>query len=238
MDLDTLSDPRDAGVEIPAAQAPTTTARRMQARPDRLVASAAALCFVLYPALRPASSETGLEGAAAFSSWQWTAAHVLGMVAFVGLAATVLLQAYRAPVATSLAGWSAGLVTVGVAAILPYYGAETFGLAAIGAATREASDATIVGLSEDVRNGVPALTMFGLGLAAIAIGGALIAVRSWRVDSSLARAASSVMALGLVTYLPQFFLPTGARVLHGAILGVGLVLWVWTRRPDTGGRSL
>ena len=38
--------------------------------------------FLLYPALRPFSDETSLEGAKAFASNRWLAAHMLAMVAF------------------------------------------------------------------------------------------------------------------------------------------------------------
>ena len=42
----------------------------------------AGVFFVLYPALRPFSDEVSLQGAAAFASPYWLAAHMLAMIAF------------------------------------------------------------------------------------------------------------------------------------------------------------
>ena len=54
--------------------------------PFRINLSAASLLiagvfFVLYPALRPFSDETSLQGAAAFGSPRWLMAHMLGVAA-------------------------------------------------------------------------------------------------------------------------------------------------------------
>lgn len=203
-------------------------ARPVPSTPDRLVATVAAICFVLYPALRPASSETGLEGAAAFAAWQWTASHLLGVLAFVALAALTLRQS--AASASRLAAWAAGVITLGVAAILPYYGAETFALAAIGANALETGDPAVMTLAEEVRGGGPALATFGAGLMALAVGGTLWALRSRRSDPPFAQLGTVLMALGLVTYLPQYYLPGGARIAHGALLAAGLLWWAWSRR--------
>ena len=43
----------------------------------------AGILFVAYPALRPFSSETGLEGAQAFASTNWIIAHSLAMAGFI-----------------------------------------------------------------------------------------------------------------------------------------------------------
>ena len=45
----------------------------------------AGIFFVLYPALRPFSDEVSLQGATAFASPYWLAAHMLAMVAFTFL---------------------------------------------------------------------------------------------------------------------------------------------------------
>ncbi|VVB90189.1 Uncharacterised protein [uncultured archaeon] len=39
--------------------------------------------FVLYPAIRPFSDESSLEGARAFASFSWVLAHSLAMMAFI-----------------------------------------------------------------------------------------------------------------------------------------------------------
>ena len=59
----------------------STTAFRV-----RLGAGALAIAgalFVVYPALRPFSDETSLQGAAAFASTAWIVAHMLAMVGFI-----------------------------------------------------------------------------------------------------------------------------------------------------------
>ena len=61
----------------------------------------AGVLFVAYPALRPFSSETGLEGAQAFASTNWIIAHSLAMAGFI-LLGLGLLGVLRAP------PWDAG----------------------------------------------------------------------------------------------------------------------------------
>lgn len=63
--------------------------------PYRVRAAAVALAvagilFVLYPALRPYTDETTLDGARAFTSTAWVASHVMGMLGFIGLAIGLL----------------------------------------------------------------------------------------------------------------------------------------------------
>jgi hypothetical protein len=50
----------------------------------------AGILFVLYPAIRPFSDETGLQGAAAFASNAWIVAHVVAMLGFILLSLGVL----------------------------------------------------------------------------------------------------------------------------------------------------
>jgi hypothetical protein len=47
--------------------------------------AAAGLLFVLYPAIRPFSDETSLQGAQAFASPAWTLAHTFAVLGFIGL---------------------------------------------------------------------------------------------------------------------------------------------------------
>jgi hypothetical protein len=46
----------------------------------------AGVVFVLYPAIRPFSSEVGMDGARAFASSSWIVAHSLGILGFVFVA--------------------------------------------------------------------------------------------------------------------------------------------------------
>ena len=90
--------------------------------------------FVLYPAIRPFSDESSLQGAVAFASFSWVLAHSLAMVAFVLLALGLLVLYIRLQKTTveNRAIQALVLSWIGIGLTLPYYGAETFGLHAIG----------------------------------------------------------------------------------------------------------
>jgi len=90
--------------------------------------------FVLYPAIRPFSDESSLQGAEAFASFSWVLAHSLAMVAFVLLALGLLGLYIRLQETTVERRAIQALVLswIGVGLTLSYYGAETFGLHTIG----------------------------------------------------------------------------------------------------------
>lgn len=173
----------------------------------------AGVLFVVYPVLRPYSPEAGFAGARAFGSDRWVLAHLCGMVAFGCLAAaTCSLTAQRLPRVSAL---------LGVGLILPYYGAEAFGLHALGRAALDRSEASLTGVSDTVRNNPVALTMFGAGWIVLAIAGVALARLLWMRD---ARTGAVLVGAGMVLYLPQFFGPSWLRIVHGVLLGVGLVI--------------
>lgn len=194
------------------AEAGRVQTRLPSAVPATTLLAVAAVLFILYPALRPYSSESGLEGATAFGSTRWVLAHVCGMVAFGSLAAA-------ADLLTSARLVRVGLL-LGVGLILPYYGAEAFGLHAIGQAALTHGTDDMAGVVDAVRNNPAALTMFGAGLIVLAIAGAALARVLWSASS---RVGAALVGSGLVLYLPQFFGPPWVRVAHGALLGVGLL---------------
>ena len=117
--------------------------------PFRVRLSAVALAvsgvfFLLYPALRPFSDEVSLEGAAAFGSSNWLAAHMLAMVAFTLLPLGLygLYRFLRQTRAERLGFWAFVFAQVGVGLTLPFYGGEAYGLHAIGqAALQQQTDA-------------------------------------------------------------------------------------------------
>ena len=204
---------------MPLATAPAPPSAHRAARPvapsraATLAFAAAGALFVIYPALRPYSSETGLDGARAFASWQWTAAHLAGVLGFVLLAQTVgrLRLGRLGPVAVSL----------GATMVLPYYGAEVFGVGAVGRRAVDLGTPSLVGLVDDVRYGAPAVVLFAVGLGLLALGGAALGITLWRGG---ARVAGALLLIGLVAYLPQFYLPPTLRIAHGVVLGLGLAL--------------
>jgi len=53
---------------------------------DALSMALAGILFVLYPAVRPFSDETSLQGAQAFASTAWILAHTLAILGFILLA--------------------------------------------------------------------------------------------------------------------------------------------------------
>src|SRR5690625_4478328 len=121
----------------PVGRAPTTPPLRAGAL------ALAGLLFVAYPALRPYSDETTLAGAAAMDSTVWVVAHLLGVAAFVLLAAGLRgVTSSRAVLVC---------VTAGVALVLPYYGAETFGVEVIARRALADADPSLLVLVEEFR---------------------------------------------------------------------------------------
>src|SRR5699024_3627525 len=198
-------------------------------RSRRLGAAALAVAgalFIAYPALRPYSQESTLDGAAAMSSTAWVASHLFGIVAFVLVAfgVTRTVPPGRPGCIATVAAW------LGTVLVLPYYGAETFGLQVIAQRALEDGDASLLTLAEDVRMGAVPVTMFGAGLLALAVAGVALAVAA-RADGGLSRLAGLLAGAGLALYLPQFFAGPALRIGHGVLLGAGLLLLaVATRR--------
>jgi len=185
------------------------------------------LLFVLYPAIRPFSSESGLPGAAAFGSTAWVVAHSLAIVAFI-LLALGLLGVYLALQQTAVEAPMLVAVVVswiGVGLTLPFYGAEVFGLHAIGQAALKKNDAGLVGLASDVR-GEPGIWFIVIGLLLLAVGITVFAVAAWR-SRVLTRWIGVPLAVGFALYLPQFTTAQPVRVAHGLLIAVGCWLVAW-----------
>jgi hypothetical protein len=198
--------------------------------PARAPLSAGALAvagifFVLYPALRPFSDEVSLQGAAAFASAQWLAAHMLAMVAFT-LLPPGLLGLYgvlQETAAERLGYWALVTSMLGVGLTLPFYGGEAYGLHAIGQAALQAQSADLVGLAAIVRAGA-GLDMFLVGLLLLAIAAILAAVAIWR-SGTYSKWSGVPFAAGLALYIPQFFGNQPIRVAHGLLVAIGC-LWI------------
>ncbi len=200
----------------------------MSRLPGVIALAASGVFFALFPILRPYSPETGLAGAETFASTPWLIAHLAGMAGFVLLVAGV--SALRGSLRVN------HLITaLGVALVLPYFGAETFGLQALGVHGAQIGDPALIDqIAEQTRYAPVPMVTFGLGLVLVAVSGVLIAVRQWRTP---ARLPALLTGIGLVTYLPQFFLPGPGRIAHGVVLAAGLIwLAVATERRDQVGR--
>ncbi len=183
------------------------------------------LFFVLYPALRPFSDETSLQGAAAFGSGYWLLAHMLAMVAFTFLALGLhgLYETIRKTGEERLGYWTFVFGLVGVGFTLPFYGGEAFGLHAIGQRALQEQSAALISLAGTVRSG-PGLDLFLLGLLLLAVAGILAAVTIWH-SGILQKWSGVPLALALVLYVPQFFGSQPIRVIHGLLLTIGCV-WI------------
>jgi hypothetical protein len=210
---------------------------RMRVRLGATALAVAGVLFVLYPAIRPYSDETSLEGAAAFASSAWIVAHVLAMLGFV-LVALGLLALYRTlrdTPAEGLAFLALIATWIGAGLTLPYYGAEAFGLHAIGQEAIRQQSATIMSLANDIRYG-PGIVMFGAGLVLLGLGAILAAVAVWR-SGELPRWSGILFGLAFALYIPQFFGSPAIRVIHGLLLAaacVWLAFVIWrSQEPRT-----
>jgi hypothetical protein len=169
----------------------------------------AGLFFLLYPVLRPWTDETTTAGALeAMGSGAWVVSHFLAILGFVLVTTALLGLRDLVGIVPVVVMW------VGAGLTLPYYGAEDFGLHA--AATEGTN---LLAVAEAVRYHPVAVTSFGVGLVALAVGAVLAAVAVWRVH----KYAAAVFAAGFVLFLPQFFTPAPVRIAHGVLMLVGLV---------------
>lgn len=190
------------------------------------------LVFAAYPLLRPYSDETTLDGAAAMSSGAWIAAHVCGMAALI-LLPMGLLGAWESVRGTSGAGTArAAALTclLGCGLALPYYGAETFGLHAIGTLAAQTSDRDVLELAELTRQGPVPMTMFVVALLLLAACGVLTAVALARSGGRAPRWAGVPFAAALVLFGPQFFAAPALRIAHGVLFAAGCVLLAYAFR--------
>src|SRR5262249_12908125 len=117
--------------------------------------------------------------------------------------------------------------------VVPYYGAEDFGLHAI--AGSAGSRADLLSLVHAVRYQPLAVTIFGTGLLLLAAAAIMAAIAVWR-SNVLPRASAILFATGMALFLPQFFSPATVRIAHGILLAAGSPplaahLWASAGRP-------
>ncbi|MDO5504604.1 MAG: hypothetical protein Q4G67_15700 [Actinomycetia bacterium] len=189
------------------------------------------LLMAAYLLLRPYGdfgSGTTMEAAEAFGSTAWIVSHLCGALALASVGRLALrLHDLFPGTLTAAARWS-GLV--GTVLVLPYYGAETFGLHAVGRAAVDGSTTTLE-LVDPIRNHPAALTTFGLGLLLLAVSG-IAAALAWqrRTGSSAAWPLGLLVAL----VLPQFYLPPAGRMAFGVLYAVAAAWWLLSLRRTTG----
>jgi hypothetical protein len=183
--------------------------------------------FVLYPVIRPFSDESSLEGAATFASYSWVLAHSLAMSAFI-LLSLGFLGLYIRLKETRVerhAMFALVLIWIGVGLTLPYYGAETFGLHAIGQEALRQNSPELLSLANSVR-WQEGIVFIGTGLLILATGTILFAVAIWK-SGSFPKWSGIPLAIGFALYLPQFGTPQEIRVTHGLLIMIGCILIAW-----------
>lgn len=205
--------------------------------PPRITAVAglavSGLAFAAYPLLRPYGPEAGTGFADDLASPLWLTAHVLGMVGF-----TALAFALRSLVATGTP-WQWGgrslrevetRMWLAIALLLPYYGAEAYGLSAVGRYAQD-GDTGVLAVAESFRLAPFEVGSFTAGLLLLVLVGGRVVHGTWATGGAT-RMGGLLAGLGLATYLPQFFTAPVVRMSHGVILGVGLLLLARACRPS------
>ena len=194
----------------------------------------AGLLFVAYPALRPFSSETGLEGAQAFASTNWIIAHSLAMAGFIllGLALLRVCELLRDTPGQRPASWGIVLSWIGIGLTLPYYGAEVFGLHAVGQAVVDRNRPDLMSIVNNIRWEVGIFWILA-GLTALGIGVILFAIAIWR-SGRLARWSGIVLAIAFALYIPQFAAGQPLRIAHGVLILIGVLILAWAIWPRAG----
>ncbi len=186
-------------------------------RPLAAPALASGLLMATYLLLRPyGDTGTPAEAAAAFASPRWLLAHLCGAGALASLAWLASAWARHAPSRTASA--AAAATAVGAALVLPYYGAEMYGLHAVGRAFPSGAGALV----EQVRMQPVALSLFALGLVGLGAGLVALAV-SWSREGRPGARTAWPLAVLTAGLLPQFLLPPVARMAYGVAFLVAAV---------------
>ena len=202
-----------------------SNSRVLNTQPGALTLAISGILFVLYPVIRPFSDEVSLQGAAAFASPDWILAHTLAILGFI-LLALGLFTLYLSLQATNVertAFWGVILSWLGVGLTLPFYGAEVFGLHAIGQEALNQQNAAILSLTNQVRFG-PGFIMIVTGLILLAVGAILVAIAIWR-SRRFPKWSGVPFALAFALYIPQYVASQPVRVAHGLLLTAGC-LWI------------
>lgn len=209
---------------------------RRRVRMGALAFACAGILFVIYEATAPrVVDQTSLEAARSWTGAGWSVAHI---AAIVGLILIPLgygaLRDYLEGTSTeNTAAVAATIGYIGSALTISYYGAEVYGLKAIGQRAVADGDPTLAEVGNAFRNDPTAIAVFVIGLALVAAAAVLAAVAVWR-SGTLHRWSGVPLAALLVTMLPQYFLPHAGRIVWGALVAVA-ALWLasemWRSTP-------
>lgn len=204
----------------------TTTAPDPRARMGAIAFGLAGILFAVYETAAPRLDQTTLAGAESWTSAGWAVAHLCAIVGLIlfPLGYGALRGFFEGTRNEKTAFAAATLGYIGSALTISYYGAEVYGLKAIGERAVAEGDASLTEVGDAFRYDPTAMTVFAIGLALIAVAAVLIAVAVWR-SGVLARWSAVPLAVLLVTMLPQYFLPQAGRIAWGALVAVA-ALWL------------
>jgi len=205
---------------------PQTTRPDPRARMGAIAFGLAGILFVVYEAAAPRLDQTTLEGAESWTTVGWTVAHISAIIGLIliplGYGA---LRGYLEGTRNEKTAFLAATIGyIGSALTISYYGAEVYGLKAIGQRAVDDGDASMTEVGNAFRYDPTAMSVFAIGLALIAIAAVLAAVAVWR-SGTLNRWSAVPLAALLVTMLPQYFLPPSGRIAWGALVTVA-ALWL------------
>ncbi|MFS3127582.1 hypothetical protein ACLM5J_04175 [Nocardioides sp. Bht2] len=200
--------------------------QRSSARVGEVAVLSSGVLMAAYLLLRPYGDTRGVAATAeAFASPWWLIAHLCG----VGALACFAAFAWSVAGADRLGAVVRGSAVAGAVLVLPYYGAESFGLHAIGQAYLE-GDLVDLELADAVRNHAAAMSSFGIGLLLLAVAGVTSAVavaRSFQPGAAVAtRYAAWPLGLLVAVFLPQFYLPPFGRMAFG-VAYLAAAIWAW-----------
>jgi hypothetical protein len=186
----------------------------------------AGVLFTVYEAAAPRRDQTTLAGAESWTTAGWALAHIAAIVGLILIplgygAIRGFLEGTRNEKTAFMA---ATIGYIGSALTISYYGAEVYGLKAIGQRAVEDGDASLTEVGNAFRYDPTAISVFLIGLVLIAVAAVLAAVAVWR-SGVLNRWSAVPLAALLVTMLPQYFLPHAGRIAWGALVLVA-ALWL------------
>jgi hypothetical protein len=192
----------------------------------------AGICFALYPALRPFSDEQSLAGARAFASARWLVAHSLGIAAFILLAVGLFAVYEHLKDTTARRAARSGLLLswIGAGLVLPYYGAEVFGLHAAGQQGLTTGDTGTFDTLIHAIRWEAGIWFIIAGLLLLAVGTITFAVAVWR-SAVLPRWSAIPLAALTALYIPQFAASQPIRVAYGILLAGACLTLARAARP-------
>lgn len=186
----------------------------------------AGILFAVYEAVAPRADETTLDGAASWASAGWSVAHISAIVGLIliPLGYGAIRGFLDGTPQEGTAHLAAIVGYIGSGLTISYYGAETYGLKAIGERALADGDPSLTDVGNDFRLDPTAMTVFALGLLLVAVAAVLASIAVWR-SGSLPRWSAVPLAALLVIMLPQFFFPQAGRVVWGVLVAVS-ALWL------------